>query len=110
MERFQNRHHDSISPLDWGLCSQVEVRCVPVVVATKVIRSLRNSGASSEWMRSGEPRRKWSLSVHEGDEKDGFCETVDQGQGFGFAGDGEALALEVHSVAGTRFGRGVGGE
>ena len=66
MERFQNRHHDSISPLDCGLCPQVEVRCVPVMEATRVIKSLRNSGASSEWMMSGEPRRKYSSSSKRG--------------------------------------------
>ncbi len=37
-----------------------------------------------------------------------FGETVDQGQGFGFARSGETLALEVHGVSGTGLGRGVG--
>ncbi len=45
IERFQNRHHDSISPFDCGLRPQVDVRCVPVVETTRVINSLRNSGA-----------------------------------------------------------------
>ena len=45
------------------------------------------------------------LSVGEGDEEDSFGETVYHGQGFGFARDGEALALEIHRVSGTGFGR-----
>ncbi len=66
IERFQNLHHDSISPFDCGLCPQVDVRCVPVVTATSVMRLLRNSGASSEWMMSGEPWRKYSSSSNLG--------------------------------------------
>ena len=50
------------------------------------------------------------LAVGQGDEDHGFRETIDQGQGFGFASFCEALALKIHSVAGAGFVRGVGGE
>ena len=50
------------------------------------------------------------MAVGKGDEGHRFGETVNQGQGLGFTSFGEALALEVHSVAGAGFGRSVGGE
>ena len=48
------------------------------------------------------------MAVREWDEQDSFGETVDQGQGFGFARGVETLALEIHGVAGTGFDGGVG--
>ena len=47
------------------------------------------------------------LTVGQGDEQNSFRETVDQGQGFGLASHGKALASEIHSVAGAGFVGGV---
>ena len=43
------------------------------------------------------------IAVWEGEDKNSFCETVDDGKGFGFAGCGVALSLIVHGVAGAGF-------
>ncbi len=48
------------------------------------------------------------VAIREGDDEDSFCKAVDEVQGFGFAGSGETLALEIHRVAGTGFDGGVG--
>jgi hypothetical protein len=56
MQRFQNRHQLSISPLLCALCPQVVVCWVPVVSKTAANRAERNSGTALEWMTSGEPR------------------------------------------------------
>ncbi len=58
MERFQNRHQLSISPLLWTLCPQVVVRVVPVASRIAAMSSDMNSGAASVWITSGAPRRK----------------------------------------------------
>ncbi len=46
--------------------------------------------------------------VREWDDHNSFSETVNEGQGFGFARSGETLALKIHRVTGTGFGCGVG--
>jgi hypothetical protein len=43
-------------------------------------------------------------------DENGFGEAVHDNQSFGLASDGEALALEVHGVAGAGFVGGVSGE
>ncbi len=49
-------------------------------------------------------------AVLEGEDKDGFGETVHDSQSFGLASNGLALALEVHGVAGAGFVGSVAGE
>ncbi len=49
-------------------------------------------------------------AVFESEDKDGFGEAVHDCQGFGFACEGETLALEVHGVAGAGLVGGVAGE
>ncbi len=49
-------------------------------------------------------------AVLEGEDKDGFRETVHDSQSFGLASDGLTLALEVHGVAGAGFVGGLAGE
>jgi hypothetical protein len=56
MQRFQNRHQLSISPLLCALCPQVVVCWVPVAANTAASKVDRSSGAASEWMMSGDPR------------------------------------------------------
>ncbi len=51
-----------------------------------------------------------SFPVGEGDQENGFGKTVNQRQGLDFAGGGEALALEIHGIAGAGFGGGVRGK
>ena len=46
-------------------------------------------------------------AVLEGKDENSFGETVHDCQSFGLASDGLTLALEVHGVAGARFGGGV---
>ena len=68
-------------------------------------------GAAAKVEFIEEPRYEGGgLAVGQGDEDHGFREAINQGQSFGFASFCEALALEVHSVAGAGFVRGVGGE
>ena len=50
------------------------------------------------------------VAVREWDDHDSFGETVNEGQGFGFARSGETLSLKIHRVTGTGFGRGVRGK
>jgi hypothetical protein len=45
-----------------------------------------------------------------GDKDHRFGEIINQGQGLGFTSSCEALALEIHSIAGAGFVRSVGGE
>ncbi len=47
------------------------------------------------------------LTVGQGNDHDSLGKTVDQGQGFGLASRGKALALEIHSIAGSGFVGGV---
>ena len=49
-------------------------------------------------------------AVLEGKDENSFGETVYDCQSFGLASDGLTLALEVHGVAGARFGGSVAGE
>ena len=46
-------------------------------------------------------------AVLEGNDENSFGETVHDCQSFGLASDGLTLALEVHGVAGARFGGSV---
>ena len=43
------------------------------------------------------------LAVRERNEDHDFRKAINDSQGFGFAGEGETLALKIHSVAGSRF-------
>ncbi len=47
------------------------------------------------------------LAIRKWNHKDSFGETVDESQGLGLASDGEALALEIHGIAGAGLGGGV---
>ncbi len=50
------------------------------------------------------------LAIGKGGEDHSLGEAVDQGQGFGLARGGKALALKIHRIAGTWFVSGVGSE
>ncbi len=106
MARFKKRHHDSISPLDCGLCPQVDVRWVPVMEATAANKSLRNSGASSE-CRVSVRRASAKVEFIEEARYQSGGEAVDQGKSFGLTGLGKALTLKVHGIAEMGFVGGV---
>ena len=85
MAQFQNRHQDSISPFDWGLCPQVDVRWVPVTEAMEDKRSLRKSvvrvnnvrGAAAEVEFVEQFRYEGGgVAIGEGDKDHSLCETV----------------------------------
>ena len=118
MARFQKRHHDSISPFDCGLLSAggSVLRAGDggnsshkLTEKFRRIIGVEDVGATAAKMEFVQKTRYEGrgLTVGQGNDQDSLGKTVDQGQSFGLAGRGKALALEVHSIAGAGFVGGV---